>query len=176
VAALALPVARPQNFNCTITGEEVSEKAMNQGIFTVALINHQTYNQKLHRGGFVYVIYRQLEEGSRAPLYVGESTQPYKRMDDYARHDFMAATDFKVGVAIQYLRARDYRVFVEIEEVEDRYAAECGKIDAFKRQGVRILNDLRGYNYRTADPVEEQRRVEEFVAGLITTGEEVCTS
>jgi hypothetical protein len=78
-------------------------------------------------------------------------------------------TDFKIGVTIQYLRAHGYCVFAEYEEVKDRYAAEQERIVTFTQHGFRLLNApaLPGYNYRTADRVEEQRRVEEFIAGTI---------
>jgi hypothetical protein len=62
--------------------------------------NHQTYKKGQTRGGFAYAIYRQLSGGSPVPLYAGESTNVYKRMDDYCRYDFKAATDFKIGVSL----------------------------------------------------------------------------
>lgn len=79
---------------------------------------------------------------------------------------FSAATDFKVGEAIEYIKQKGYGVTVfynasdEIEKEEKRLIYELG-------MRFKLLNDLRGYNYLTAREDEERKKIQDFVDQIL---------
>jgi len=94
-------------------------------------------------GGFVYVFYF-----SDTPFYVGQADCFQTRMTDYHRKAFASSTDFNVGEAAAYFRAKGHPVRVEYWPTEDRYAEEASTIMDLKKQGYELLNDQLGYDYR----------------------------
>lgn len=111
----------------------------------------------------VYVLFYG-EDGGK-PFYVGETASFISRMTDYLRATFAAATDFKVGRAVRYLAANNIRIRIGYEEHSDRKAARAAEdrlIRQLRDEGVPLLNDLDGYDYRTAAIEEESTRVHQF--------------
>jgi hypothetical protein len=119
------------------------------------------------RRNVVYVLFYGDNE---KPFYVGETESFTGRMADYLRGTFAAATDFKVGEAIRYLEQHVLRIRVGYQEHPDRPTARAREdefIVCLRSEGIPLLNDLAGYNYRTADKVDERSRVHKFCDNLI---------
>jgi predicted GIY-YIG superfamily endonuclease len=119
------------------------------------------------RANVVYVLFYGDEE---KPFYVGETASIIARMADYLRGTFAAATDFKVGESVRYFAQRGVRVRVGYEEYPDRLSArkrEDELIVHYREKGFSLLNDLVGYNYRTANAAEEKDKVQKFCDGLL---------
>lgn len=115
------------------------------------------------RAHVVYVLF--YGDGDGIPFYVGETASFIGRMTDYLRATFAAATDFKVGGAVRYLAENNIRVRVGYQEHLDRAAARAAETHLIKRLGedrVPLLNDIGGYDYRTAVADEERKRVHGF--------------
>jgi len=126
------------------------------------LTTHNEY--KLHEAlGFIYAVCYQPTPDDLVPFYGGQTTRLWGRVDDYARPDFNAATDFKVGIAVRHLLACGFAVVVKYKAVANRNAEEETMLRSLREQGFTLLNDLRGYDYRTADQAEEQRRIKEAI-------------
>ena len=122
-------------------------------------------------GGFVYILCW-LEEGREVPFYVGEAHRLSERIDDYCAKQFQAATDFRVGEAVCYLRdVKGFRVVVRYktsaEEKAERLKDEYQTARWFQTSGARLLNDFAGYDYRNADPSEEREALHKFCEVLI---------
>lgn len=119
-------------------------------------------------GGFVYVFYF-----SDTPFYVGQADCFQTRMTDYHRKAFACTTDFNVGEAAAYLKAKGYHVRVEYWPSDDRYVEEAATIEDFKNREYELLNEQLGYQYRgpketRQSRIEEQRRkVQTFCDKLI---------
>ena len=113
------------------------------------------------RNHVVYVLFFCDDEKS---FYVGETESFIGRMTDYVRSSFDAATD-KVGDAVRYLLQNNVRVRVGYEEHANRETAikrEAEIIDRLSREGIPLLNQLRGYEYRTAIEADERSKVHRF--------------
>lgn len=81
----------------------------------------------------VYVLHYIQGEGAKTiPFYVGESSRHVGRFGDYVSANFTAATDFKVGEAVKYLREKGLRVVIKFQESHNR-----------KEEEKRILQHLR---------------------------------
>ena len=117
------------------------------------------------RSNVVYVVFY-VRDGCEKPFYVGETDSFTSRMSDYLRASFGAATDFKVGQAICYLTGKEnVRIRVGFRECTDRQIArkeEDRIIKSLRKEGVPLLNDLDGYDYRDADRQNETTRVHKF--------------
>lgn len=124
----------------------------------------------MQRRGVVYVFFCAIND-AEVPFYVGETYRFAERMGDYFRAQFAAPTDFKVGEAVRRLTStEDARVTVgyrECRDPEDRKHAEAELINSLRKKGVKLLNDITGYDYRTADQDAEQHRVNDFCDELI---------
>jgi hypothetical protein len=117
--------------------------------------------------GFVYILY--CDSGGRPlPFYVGETQAIWRRLDDYYWAQFDASTDFRVGEAVRYLHAKGLRVMARYKPSEDRRNGERSIIGEFRAQGIELLNDLRGYDYRTAKEDEERSKIQRFIDRLIS--------
>ncbi len=68
--------------------------------------------------GFVYVIFWVRGKENR-PFYVGQSKRIWGRLDDYYWAQFAACTDYRVGEAIKYLTAKDFRIVVRYRSSAD---------------------------------------------------------
>jgi hypothetical protein len=122
-------------------------------------------------GGFVYVLCW-VDNDREIPFYVGETGRLNERMGDYCTKQFGAATDFRVGEAICYLReAKGFRIVVRYKpsslQKTDRRKDEYLIVRGFQTSGVRLLNDLVSYNYKEADQQDEKRAVHSFCEVLI---------
>jgi hypothetical protein len=118
------------------------------------------------RSHVVYVLFyiRDDEEGEQA-FYVGETDRFGARMMDYVIAAFGASTDFKVGEAIRYLVANGARVTVGYNECanrKDARAMERDFINGLRIEGVGLINDLDGYDYRTAINSDERTKIHDF--------------
>jgi hypothetical protein len=114
----------------------------------------------------VYII--GIEEKARfIPIYVGESSRNIGRFGDYISAQFTAPTDFKVGVAIKYLMKKGHKVVIKYRNSSDRRKDQDDVIREIKTAGFRLLNDLQGYDYTTANRDEETRKIEDFIEGII---------
>jgi hypothetical protein len=114
----------------------------------------------------VYII--GVEEKARfIPIYVGESSRNIGRFGDYISAQFSAPTDFKVGVAVKHLMKKGHKVVIKYKNSSGRRKEEGDVIREIKTAGFRLLNDLQGYDYRTAKKDEETRKIEDFVEGII---------
>jgi hypothetical protein len=86
-------------------------------------------------------------------------------MSDYLRASFGAATDFKVGEAVRYLAQNGIRVRVGCQEHPDRRCARAKESELIERlnsEGIPLLNNLDGYNYRAAIESDERSKVHKF--------------
>lgn len=118
--------------------------------------------------GFVYVLCWVAEE-QEIPFYVGETHSAKHRLDAYYWADFQASTDFKVGEAVKHLCAKNYRVIAKIKLSTDRLQEQNIIIAALRAEGRKLLNDCRGYNYKTADEKNERAKIQQFVETLLSS-------
>jgi hypothetical protein len=119
------------------------------------------------RSHVVYVLFYTLNDQEvERPFYVGETNRFEARMFDYVIATFGSATDFKVGEAVRFLvEVGNARVTVGYDECADRTAGRKLERNYIKRmhsEGFRLINDLKGYDYRTATDADERTRVQEF--------------
>jgi hypothetical protein len=97
------------------------------------------------------------------PFYVGETGRLNERMDDYCVKQFGAATDFRVGEAICYIRDEwKFTIVVRYKPSSDRKKEEYLIVRNLQTSGVRLLNDLLSYNYKHADKQDEREAVRKF--------------
>lgn len=80
--------------------------------------------------------------------------------------NFSASTDFKVGEAVKYLRQRGLRVVVKFKESLDRKGEEK-RILQHLRGTFRLLNDLKGYRYGSADANGERLKIQQFIDQIL---------
>ena len=87
-------------------------------------------------------------------------------MRDYMNPQLAASTDFKVGQAIKYFKAKGLLIQVavrkDIIDQNQRRKEEAERSKSFRRSGYALLNDLKGYNYKTANQHEEIAKVHQF--------------
>jgi hypothetical protein len=120
--------------------------------------------------GYVYVLFYVLS-GTEIPFYVGESGRFAERMSDYDWASFKCPTDFKVGMAVRYLRDQHgLRVVVRYEQSDKRKEAETALIRNYVIGGYRLLNSLPGYDYSISEPETQQRYIHSFCDMLLNTG------
>ncbi|SIT40095.1 conserved hypothetical protein [Paraburkholderia piptadeniae] len=119
------------------------------------------------RGSIVYVLlYVPGSENEAVPFYVGESSKHVGRIGDYVTANFSASTDFKVGEAVRYLQSKGLPVLMKYKESGDRKAEERIVLDRL-RSTYRLLNDLKGYDYRQAEKEQERLKIHAFIDELI---------
>jgi hypothetical protein len=117
----------------------------------------------------VYIFHYVRGEGSEPiPFYVGESSRHVGRFGDYVAANFSASTDFKVGEAVKYLREKGVRVVVTFKESPDRKGEERRLLQHL-RSTFRLLNDLKGYRYGSADADGERLKIRQFIDLLLET-------
>jgi hypothetical protein len=132
--------------------------------------------------GVVYVFFWISEEdGTPVPFYVGETNVLPARLGDYCRAAFAASTDFKVGEAAKYLSAvKHRRIVLKYKRSADEKAQRCEEEDAIASQmrteGVRLLNDFRGYKYATASIDGERAAIHQFCDSLVESRTRVTKS
>ena len=116
--------------------------------------------------GEVYVLVFKTRDAD-IPFYVGQTKRFLGRMDDYFWADFQAATDFKVGMAIQYFCDQPGgKVLVRHKLVADPGAEERKLIAQFKSSGLLLLNGS-GYDYKTAAMQNELDKVHDKCREII---------
>ena len=138
----------------------------------VDLNTFQALDFPKHRD-IVYVLcYKNHNDNHVHPFYVGESSRHIGRVGDYVSANFTASTDFKVGEAVTYLRQLGCHIEIKFKEAIDRKAEEKALLHEF-RQSHRLLNDLVGYNYLTANVDEERSRIRKFIDELLSVNTQV---
>lgn len=115
----------------------------------------------------VYII-SFVKNNKEIPLYVGETSRFQGRIGDYISANFKASTDFKVGEAIKYLQEIGCKIIIKYKFSENRKEEQNEIIKAFQGLGYRLLNELVGYNYRTADEKEERERIKIFCHNILS--------
>jgi hypothetical protein len=112
--------------------------------------------------GFVYV-FCWVADGVEIPFYVGQTDRFSLRMNDYCGANFSACTDFCVGEAVKYLKTtKNKRVVVRYRPSVDPPKEEKATIRELLISGVRLLNCLPRYDYRTATATEERDAIRKF--------------
>lgn len=115
----------------------------------------------------VYVLYfTDPDRSFDIPFYVGETSRGVGRFGDYLSAKFSAPTDFKVGEAVRYLTDRGFTVKIRYKESPERKMEERAAIDELQKV-TRLLNELQGFNYTTADEEVERVRLHEFLGVLV---------
>jgi len=106
------------------------------------------------------------------PFYVGQTKRLAGRMNDYRVAQFAACTDFRVGEAVKYLKDRKKcRIVVRYKVSGKMRKDERALIRELHLSGVRLLNDLSGYNYRKANQTEERAAVHKFCEVMLSRRE-----
>jgi hypothetical protein len=112
--------------------------------------------------GFVYV-FCWVADGVEIPIYVGQTGRFAGRMNDYSLASFAACTDFCVGEAVKYLKStKNCSVVVRHRPSLHPPEEEKGIIRRLLVSGVRLLNCLPRYDYRTDGEAEEREVVHRF--------------
>jgi hypothetical protein len=93
------------------------------------------------------------------PFYVGQSSRNIGRFGDYISAKFSAATDFKVGQAIEFLTNNGFKVEFKYRSTLDRLMEEKELINSINP----ILNTIKGYDYKNSDYTVELRNIQEFL-------------
>jgi hypothetical protein len=115
----------------------------------------------------VYVFYFRVETASQViPLYVGQSSVHVGRFGYYVTAPFSSQTDFKVGEAIRFLRARGCYVGVRYKCSQSPRDDERQLCEYFRRNH-RLLNDLPGYDYKKSSEDYERARVHTFMEDIL---------
>jgi hypothetical protein len=112
-------------------------------------------------------------ESPLVPFYVGQSSRHVGRFGDYISANFSASTDFKVGEAVRYLLSVGLQVTIKYQETENRKTDERILIETLKGDGYVLLNDLRNYDYLTADECIERERIHCYVQQIVTLNSNV---
>lgn len=86
-------------------------------------------------------------------FYVGQSSRHVGRFGDYLKPNFTAATDFKVGKAIEFLREKGFKIEIKYKVAKDRKLDEKELIKKIEP----TLNDLDGYDYKSLKNNEVKR-------------------
>jgi hypothetical protein len=114
----------------------------------------------------VYVIYF-TNQKLEIPFYAGETGRLLGRVSDYMIANFKASTDFKVGEAIKYLQDKGHKIEIKYKETNERKIEQDKIIKKFQDLGIRLLNELKGYDYKIADIKQERQRIINFCNILI---------
>jgi hypothetical protein len=119
---------------------------------------------------FVYV-FCWLQTGQEVPFYVGQTKRLSDRLGDYLEAPFAAATDFRVGEAARYLQSKGLSLRVRYRRSDDSRKDEYHLIRQLQLRGVRLLNELQAYDYKTANQVDEREVVHRFCDVLLWSSE-----
>ena len=116
----------------------------------------------------VYVIFC-IKENEELPVYVGETSGIHGRIGYYVSANFSAATDFKVGEAIKYFLEKGCKVTIRYKciKAEHRRDEEKKIIDDLQGVGYELLNNLEGYNYKTANKEKERQKIKSFCDNIL---------
>lgn len=121
--------------------------------------------------GFVYVL-SWVSGDTEIPFYVGQTQSIWGRLNDYYWAQFPASTDFRVGEAVKHLHTKKLRIVVRYQSCADRQKEERAIIDEIHADGRGLLNDIPGYDYRTAKEDDERSRVQKCVDSLLEVSPE----
>ena len=111
----------------------------------------------------VYIIFA-IKDSNDCPFYVGETRNLRRRIGEYVVASFQAPTDFKVGEAIKYLHDKGYKITIRYKQTSDRKQEEKDIIQHLKFSGVHLLNDLSGFDRKTADKTKEYEKIVNFLS------------
>jgi hypothetical protein len=116
----------------------------------------------------VYVLFY-VHEDKRIPFYVGQTKRFLSRMDDYYWAQFPASTDFKVGEAIRYLKAKGYPVVAGHLQSENPLDDEHDLIESLTLSEIKLLNVLAGYDFRSSSKDVERAKISKFCEDLVSS-------
>lgn len=108
------------------------------------------------------------EGGKQTPFYVGQTTSIWQRLNDYYWAQWEASTDFKVGETVKYLHELNLKIFAKYKASDNRWQEEKELIHGFRTCKVLLLNDLAGYDYRTANEQQERIKIRKFIDRIVT--------
>ena len=98
------------------------------------------------------------------PFYVGQSSRHIGRFGDYISAKFSAATDFKVGQAIEFLANNGFKVEFKYRSTLNPMTEEKELINSIKP----VLNSMKGYNYKNTDDKTALKNIETAMTVWIT--------
>ncbi|MFA4941690.1 MAG: hypothetical protein WC582_03820 [Patescibacteria group bacterium] len=101
-------------------------------------------------------------KGKFIPFYVGQTSRDVGRFGDYVSAKFSASTDFKVGEAVRCFKKQGYSVKIKLKNSNNKEKEEKDLLIILRRD-VKLLNDLEGYNYKTASENEERQKIHLFI-------------
>jgi hypothetical protein len=116
--------------------------------------------------GFVYVLCF-VDKGEEIPFYVGQTQAILGRLNDYYWAQFQASTDFRIGEAVKHLNLRGIRVIAKYKASEDRRAEEKMIIAELHAEKRKLLNDFKGFDYRTAQEDDERTKAQKSIEQLL---------
>ena len=117
--------------------------------------------------GFVYILF--LVDGSKeVPFYVGQTKRIWGRLDDYYWAMFSARTDFHVGEAVKHLNALGYRVRIKYKSTCDPLVDEGRMISQLQSESGSLMNNWKGFDFKTTNEAEGRDRVHEFLDKLLS--------
>ena len=103
------------------------------------------------------------DSGKFKPFYVGESGRNIGRFGDYISAQFSAQTDFKVGIAVKRLMELEKKVIIKYRNSENKRKEQDVIIRKLRNKKIKLLNDVSGYNYKTANKEAETKKVRSFI-------------
>lgn len=140
----------------------------------VDLNTFQALDFPKHRD-IVYVLcYKSKYDNKVCPFYIGESSRHLGRLGDYVSANFSASTDFKVGEAVRYIHQLGCHIEVKFKDSSDRKYEEKALLQEFHKS-YKLLNDLDGYNYKTANSDEERLRIRKYIDEIFTHNNQVTS-
>lgn len=107
------------------------------------------------------------KEDEFIPFYVGQSSRNFGRFGDYISANFSASTDFKVGTAIKLFFKKNKPVSIRYRKAIENKIEENKLISEFRINEFKLLNDISNYDYKTANQIEIESRIENFVDEFI---------
>ena len=136
--------------------------------FAVADFPLETNSSVRTHAGYLYVFFW-VHDGKQIPFYVGQTRRFVGRMNDYRLAQFATPTDFRVGEAIQYMKAtKECRILVRYRGSLDPRKDERHLIRELQLHGLRLLNDFSSYAYLSADEGAERCEVHRMCESLFT--------
>ena len=73
-----------------------------------------------------------------------------------------------IKATIKYFQKKEYEVTIKYKFSKDRKEEQNEIIRYFQDSGHRLLNELVGYNYKTADEKQERKRVKIFCDNILS--------
>lgn len=118
---------------------------------------------------FVYILGVEDSKKSFAPFYVGQTSRLLGRIDDYAKANFSASTDFKVGEAIKYFQMKGFKIQLKFRKFENPRVEEERITNEIEQEMGKelLLNNLKGYDYKVDNQEQQRLEVHRFVDNFL---------